>query len=88
MEHEVLKQDILNKIKNDPMLYGKVAAELEISPASLPRLIYDKDKRLTQFGVLRILCEHLGIDNMDNILEIIFQSGDNDTTKDSKMQEA
>jgi hypothetical protein len=69
MEREVLKQEILDRIKSDSMLYGKVGAELKISPASLPRLIYDKDNRLTQRGVLRILSEHLNIENQDDLLE-------------------
>jgi len=69
MEREVLKQGVLDKIKSDPMLYGKIGAELKISPTSLPRLIYDKDNRLTQRGVLRILCEHLKIKKQDDLLE-------------------
>ena len=80
MEREVLKQAVLDKIKSDSMLYGKVGAELKISPASLPRLIYDKDNRLTQRGVLRILCEHLNIENQNDLLEVEIESGDNINT--------
>lgn len=74
MEREVLKQWVLNEIKSDPMLYGKVGAELNISPSSLPRLIYLKDSRLTQIGVLRILVEHFREKNkhflfQDDLLE-------------------
>ena len=87
MEREVLKQDVLNKIKNDPMLYGKVAAELEISPASLPRLIYDKDNRLTQRGILRILSEHLKIENHNDLLEMVTEPEDNNIEETSKMQD-
>jgi hypothetical protein len=69
MEREVLKQWVLDKIKSDAMLYGKIGAELKMSPASLPKLIYDKDNRLTQRGVLRILSEHLNIENKEDLLE-------------------
>jgi hypothetical protein len=86
MEREVLKQDILDKIKTDPMLYGKVAAELKISPASLPRLIYDKDNRLTQRGVLRILSEHLTIETQDDLLETISEPEDNSNIKEQHLQ--
>lgn len=86
MEREVLKQEILDKIKSDSMLYGKVGAELKISPASLPRLIYDKDNRLTQRGVLSILSEHLKIKNQEDLLEVITESEDNDNTQESIMQ--
>lgn len=56
----VLKQEVLAAIKSDSILYGKIGGELNMSPASLPRLIYDNDKRLTQAGVLKILSKHLG----------------------------
>lgn len=65
MERQVLKQEILDEIKRDSMLYGKIGAELDISPASLPRLLYSNDKRLTQINVIRILSEHLKIDQND-----------------------
>ena len=84
MEREVLKQDVLDKIKSDSMLYGKVGAELRISPASLPRLIYDKDNRLTQRGVLRILCEHLKIKNQNDLLEV--ETGGNINTTIPQLQ--
>ena len=87
MEREVLKQGILDKIKSDSMLYGKVGAELKISPASLPRLIYDKDNRLTQRGVLRILSEHLKIKNQNDLLEMIEETGSNNNTSNPQLQE-
>ena len=86
MEREVLKQDILDKIKSVPMLYGKVGEELKISPASLPRLIYDKDNRLTQRGVLRILCEHLKIENQEDLLEVITEPGNNNNSNIPELQ--
>ena len=87
MEREVLKQSVLDKIKSDSMLYGKVGAELKISPASLPRLIYDKDNRLTQRGVLRILSEHLNIENQNDLLEVIIESGDESKSSNPQLQE-
>jgi hypothetical protein len=86
MEREVLKQGILNEIKRDPMLYGKIGAELKMSPTSLPKLIYDKDNRLTQRGVLRILSEHLNI-NQEDLLEVVIESGGNINTSISQLQE-
>jgi len=87
MEREVLKQEYLDKIKSEPMLYGKVCAELKISPASLPRLIYDRDNRLTQVGVLNILCDHLKVASKDDLLETILESDDNNNTVEPIMQE-
>lgn len=73
MRQDVLKKAILDRIKTDPMLYGKVAAELAISPASLPRLIYDNDKKLTQAGVLRVLRDHLNSSNDDLLETVLWQ---------------
>ena len=87
MEREGLKQDILNKIKSDPMLYGKIAAELRLSPTTLPKLIYDRDNRLTQRGVLRILSEHLNVGNSEDLLEMILETENNINTSVSQLQE-
>lgn len=64
-----LKKEILDRIKSDPILYGKVAFELEIAPASLPRLIYTNDPKLTQAGILRILMDFLGSSSSEDLLE-------------------
>lgn len=61
MENNFLHQETLNKIKSDPVLFGSVAKELNIAPTSLMRLIYSRDKRLTQYGVLVVISDHLKI---------------------------
>lgn len=66
---EVLRQEILDKIKTDPMLYGKVAAELKLSPTSMPRLIYDNSPKFTQSGVLKIIREHLKVKKDSDLLQ-------------------
>jgi hypothetical protein len=57
----VLKQDWTDKIKNDPMLFGKVADTLKISPLTLPRLLQANDVRLTQANVLEVLRAHFDL---------------------------
>ena len=71
MENNGLRKEIVDKIKSDPILYGKVAAALEISPTTLPRLLYANDGKLTQASVLMVLREHLGV--QDNALLSIMQ---------------
>ena len=66
----ILKKKILESIKTDPTLYGKVAAALLVSPATLPRLIYANDARLTQASVLRVLRLYLGKRNHDLLTEL------------------
>lgn len=76
MESQIIKQGVLDQIKKDPILYGKVASELSVAPASLPRLIYANDKRLTQVGVLKIIGDHLHVTNSGDLLETITLSED------------
>lgn len=61
MERLVLKQEIVEKIQNDGILFGKVAYILGVKPASLPQILAANKSKLTEVGVLRILCEHLGV---------------------------
>lgn len=70
MENAGLKSEVLDKIKSDPILYGRVAEALSISPTTLPRLIYANDAKLTQINVLMVLSEHLKTDQSDLLKKI------------------
>lgn len=70
----ILKQKIVDKIKNDGVLFGKVCAALGIKPSSLPQMLYPKNPRLTQLGVIRILKDHLGIAEDNELLEEISET--------------
>lgn len=61
----VLRQDILDKIKADPIVYGEVCSVLGVAPASLPRLLYNNDQRLTQAGVLKVLRDRFHLQDND-----------------------
>lgn len=61
MDRIVLKSEIVDKIKSDPILIEKIANALDISKNSMPRLLYGNDSRLTQAGVVRILKSQLKI---------------------------
>lgn len=69
MDRLILKQEIVDTIKKDGLLYGKVAAALDRTPGSLRKILVDNDEKLTQAGVLRILREHLGIKKDMELLE-------------------
>lgn len=60
MERLILKQEYVDAIKKDGLLYGEVAAALNRTPGSLRKILVDNDQKLTQASVLRILCKHLG----------------------------
>lgn len=66
MENNGLDPKILDKIKRDPILFGKVANALCVAPTTLPRLLSANDAKLTQAKVLIVLREHLGV--QDNAL--------------------
>lgn len=68
MENNGLKPEIVDKIKSDPLLYGKIADALGIAAMSLPRVLYSNSSKLTQINVLRILKEHLGVQDNDLLL--------------------
>ena len=57
----VLKQEIVERIKSDTVLFGKIAEKLGVRLVSLPQILYANPERLTQAGVLRIIREHLNI---------------------------
>lgn len=86
MEQTLLTQETITRIKDDGVLFGKVAVELGISPVSLPRLLYANDAKLTQAGVLRILCIHLKIENQNDLLETIKESENKSNAEISQMQ--
>lgn len=69
MEGIVLKEGILERIKSDPVLAGKIAAEIKVQAISMYRILIANDKRLTQAGVLKILREHLNIAQDSELLE-------------------
>lgn len=68
MEQLVLKQEILDSMKKDPMLSGKVGHILGISTMTLPKMIMLNDRRLTQASVLKIIREHLGFTTDNELL--------------------
>jgi hypothetical protein len=54
----VISEKALKAITDTGLLYGEIAQELEVKPGYLKRLILDKDKRLTQIGVLNLIKKH------------------------------
>ena len=64
----VLRPEIMDKIKSDPELFSKMANELGVRPITLPQILAANKPRLTQASVLRILREHLGITQDNDLL--------------------
>jgi hypothetical protein len=69
MERKVLKIEILDKIKTDPVLFGAVASALGVSPFTMPRIVKRNDEKLTQIVVLSVIKKHLGISKDSDLLE-------------------
>ncbi len=61
MEKLVLKQEYVEAIRNDGILFGKVAYILDVKPVSLPYILNINSTKLTQASVLQVLRNHLGI---------------------------
>lgn len=64
----VLKDEILEKLRKDPELFGKVATCLDTTVGYCLQLINRKDLKLTQASVLRIIREHTGITEDSELL--------------------
>lgn len=73
MNRLILKQEVLDAIKKDGFLYGKVAVALNRTPGSLRKILAENDQKLTQASVLRIIKEHLGKSEDNELLEEIPQ---------------
>ena len=73
MDRIKLKQEILDEIKTNPILYGEVANALNIAPLSLPRLLKDNDSKLTQAQVLLAIQKVL-IGNQDTMTFLEMQA--------------
>ena len=65
----VLKKDIVDKVKSNPLLFGQVASALGMAPLSLPRLLNSRDKKLTQASVLSVIRKELNIKKDSELLE-------------------
>ncbi len=68
MDRLILKKEVVEEIKYDAVLYGKVAASLGIGAPSLRFVLARNHIKLTQASVLRILREHLGITKDSDLL--------------------
>ncbi len=65
----VLKQDIINAIREDGILFGQVANSIGISPLSLPRLLIQNHWKLTLPNTLQVISERLDIKDTSSLLE-------------------
>jgi len=65
----VLKESILEEVKSDPVLSGKIAVELGVTASSMYRILRDNDKRLTQAGILAIIRDHQNLPQDTELLE-------------------
>ncbi len=65
----ILKQGIMEKIKSDPLLFGKVAYILGVSPLSMPRILASNSPKLTRTSVLKLLKQHLRVEQDSDLFE-------------------
>lgn len=72
----VLNTEIVEKIKTDPILFGKVCQAVKktngesIVPSSLTRLLLENHPKLTQAGVLKVLRESLRLNDSELLTEL------------------
>ena len=87
MERFALKQDIVDEIKKDPILYGQVASLTGHTILSMRKVLNDNNSvKLTQVTVLNHLSDYLK-KNQNSLLEVVTETGSNNNTSNPIMQE-
>ena len=69
MESTKLKDRIIDKVFDEPELFGKVSKILHVKPISLPRLLRSNHHKLRQLEVLNVIAEFLKIEQVSDLLE-------------------
>lgn len=85
MERLILKKEVLDRIKKDPILYGQVASLTGHTILSMRKVLDENKPKLTQFSVLKHLSEYLKIKDQNDLLEV--EPEDNNNTQIAEMQE-
>lgn len=62
------KQEVLDKIKNDPDLFAEVAKAMDVKPVSLPQIIQRNGNNINQYHIVKLVATHLGEDP-DTLIE-------------------
>ena len=76
MERLVLKKEVLDKIKRDHLLYGKIATLIGLKNInSMNRIMNANDSRLTEASVLTLLKNDLGYSSFEEMLESSVETG-------------
>lgn len=70
MQRLVLKDWVLDLIKDTPYLLADVATCLNYAPAYTLRLVREKDEKLTQASVLNVIKKHVPKDRLNEDLLI------------------
>lgn len=68
MDQMGLKKEVLDEIRSNALLSGKVAFILGITTASLPRLLNSNHPKLTQAAILKILRDELRVTEDNKLL--------------------
>lgn len=64
----ILKKEYVDKIRKDPVLFGKVFDHLDTTVSYGLQLLNNNDPKLTQASVLRILRSHWGVAQDSDLL--------------------
>lgn len=54
------KQEVLEEIKKDPLLYGNVAEAMGIGLTSMPMAIKRNGPTINQYSIVTLVASHLG----------------------------
>lgn len=86
MERFLLKQDIVDRIKKDQILYGQVASLANVTILSMRILLVNNSAKLTQASVLNHLKNYLGVESESELLDVVPDTDHNDNKPSPIMQ--
>lgn len=64
------KQDTLESIKSDPLLFAKVCKAMDVKPTSLPMIIERNGNNLNQYSIVALVATHLNKNPEDLVEEV------------------
>lgn len=65
---KVFKKEVLNQIRGDVDLFGKVCKAMDVTPAYLPVALARNGNSVNQYSIVALVADHLGKDP-DELLE-------------------
>ncbi len=65
-----LKEEIVKRIKDEPILFGLVSDALKVKPSSMAYILNNRTNRLIEYPVIKVIIEFTGLEESQVIMEV------------------